>query len=83
MITIRNWSRDYDPQVLNNKTVIHGHQSVSLEKTKELLNNQESKVIPIDTGCVYSGTKGRRGHLTAIRLEDRALYYVVNLDNWG
>ncbi len=82
MTTIRNWSGDYDPRVLKGKVVIHGHQSVSLRETQKAADNENSKTIPIDNGCVYYGAKTDRGYLTAVRLEDRAVFSVINMDDW-
>ena len=49
------WSRreEYFNPLLNDRNIIHGHSPVSLKITqKQIMNN--SKVINIDGGCVYS-----------------------------
>lgn len=82
MTNIRNWSQDYDVELLQGKTVIHGHQSVPLAQTERAAADITSRTIPIDNGCVYFDTKPDRGYLTAIRLEDRKLFSTINLDKW-
>lgn len=61
---------EYLHPLLNDRIVIHGHSPVPLTITqKQIANN--SKVINIDGGCVYSNI--RYGKLIAIELNTRRL----------
>jgi len=64
----------YTNPLLINKTIIHGHQSITLSKCKEriLLKNN---IINIDTGCVYADKDGY-GTLTAYDCKANTLHFV-------
>jgi len=66
------WSRreEYFNPLLNNRTVIHGHSPVSLDITQKQITNN-SKVINIDGGCVYSST--HLGKLVAFEVNTRSI----------
>lgn len=83
MMNIRNWHSDYNPEVLGGKSVIHGHQSVSLDETRARIAMSSPRVVPVDTGCVYFRKRREFAYLTAIRLSDNALYTQINLDQLG
>lgn len=63
----------YENPLLMNKIIIHGHQPVTVEVCKEIVQSNKN-VINLDTGCVYSDMTGF-GILTAIELNTRFLYF--------
>jgi serine/threonine protein phosphatase 1 len=70
------WSRreNYKNLVFNDKIIIHGHTPVPLSVCREMVLSG-SKVINIDTGCVYDELGGY-GHLTAVELNKMELFSV-------
>jgi serine/threonine protein phosphatase 1 len=71
MVWIRKES--YNNPVLKDRVVIHGHTPIPLDMLKENIM-KTSKVIDIDTGCVYPGNEF--GKLTAIEIPSKTLYTV-------
>lgn len=61
----------YENPVFNGKTIIHGHRPKNLTYVKKLINNN-SNVIPIDTGCVYEKALGY-GYLSALEVNSKEL----------
>jgi serine/threonine protein phosphatase 1 len=70
------WTRNelYTNPAFNDKVIVHGHTPVALEVCRQMAK-QESKVINIDTGCVYSNLPGF-GYLTALEINTMRLYSV-------
>lgn len=66
----------YDNPVFAGKTIIHGHRPKTTDYVKKLIN-EKSKVIPIDTGCVYEKELGY-GNLSALEVNSMVLISVVN-----
>jgi serine/threonine protein phosphatase 1 len=54
----------YKHPLLQNKTIIHGHRPKQIGYIENLIR-QKSRVIPIDTGCVYEKEAGY-GNLSAL-----------------
>jgi serine/threonine protein phosphatase 1 len=67
----------YDNPMLSGKTVIHGHRPKTISYVKKLIN-EKSKVIPVDTGCVYEREFGY-GNLSALEVNSMTLYSVPNV----
>jgi serine/threonine protein phosphatase 1 len=67
----------YQNPVLSDKTIIHGHRPKTITYVRKLLA-EKSKVIPIDTGCVYDIQSGY-GYLSALEVNSMTLYSVPNL----
>ena len=67
---------DYENPVLRGKTIIHGHRPKTLEFVRKQISSK-SKVIPIDTGCVY-GLEIGYGYLSALDVNEMRLYPVPN-----
>lgn len=67
----------YNP-VFEGKIIIHGHRPKQLEYTKKLVG-EKSRVIPVDTGCVYGREMGY-GYLTAIEVNSMQVISVENID---
>jgi serine/threonine protein phosphatase 1 len=67
----------YDNPVFKGKTIIHGHRPKTLEYVKKQIN-EKSKVIPIDTGCVYENETGY-GNLSALEVNSMTLISVKNI----
>lgn len=65
--------------VLNNRKIIHGHTPRKLEDLKQIIQEPSTPVFNIDTGCAYSQITGM-GHLTAIELTKKKLFYTENID---
>lgn len=76
MLTIRNFN--YNAAKAQNKTVVHGHNPST---KSDLLNafNKQSKIQPLDNGCVYQDVPGY-GELVALELVSRELYWQKNID---
>ncbi|MBA4321934.1 MAG: serine/threonine protein phosphatase [Odoribacter sp.] len=66
----------YENPLLKGKTIIHGHRPKRQEYIKKLIN-ENSKVIPIDTGCVYDKDQGY-GVLSALDVGSMKLISVEN-----
>jgi serine/threonine protein phosphatase 1 len=66
----------YQNPMLSGKTIIHGHRPKTISNVQKLIR-EKSKVIPIDTGCVYEKEIGY-GHLSAIEINSMTLYSVPN-----
>jgi serine/threonine protein phosphatase 1 len=66
----------YQNPVLSEKTIIHGHRPKTVSFVQRLIN-EKSKVIPIDTGCVYDKESGY-GNLSAIELNSMTLFSIPN-----
>jgi serine/threonine protein phosphatase 1 len=56
----------YSNQMLNDFLIIHGHRPKTVDQVLQRINSG-SKVIPIDTGCVYGRELGY-GYLTALEV---------------
>jgi serine/threonine protein phosphatase 1 len=70
----------YNNPLLRDKTIIHGHRPKKIEHIMKLLS-ENSKVIPIDTGCVYEKEDGFGilsaldvGNMKLISVENNSLY---------
>jgi serine/threonine protein phosphatase 1 len=66
----------YQNPALSGKTIIHGHRPKTVSYVKKMIN-EGSKVIPIDTGCIYGEEMGY-GMLSALELNNMALFSVTN-----
>jgi serine/threonine protein phosphatase 1 len=66
----------YDNPALAGKTIIHGHRPKTTDWVKKMIN-EKSKVIPIDTGCVYDSELGY-GNLSALEINSMLLITVKN-----
>ena len=66
----------YDNPLLKGKTIIHGHRPKTTDWVKKAIN-EKSKVIPIDTGCVYEKELGY-GNLSALEVNSMNLLSVEN-----
>jgi serine/threonine protein phosphatase 1 len=64
----------YKNPVLSGKTIIHGHRPKTITYVEKLIS-ENSKVIPIDTGCVYAEESGY-GNLSALEVNSMRLYSV-------
>ena len=63
----------YVNSLLKDRTIIHAHAPVSLDITKKQITNN-SKVINIDAGCVYSTPN--LGKLIAYEVNTRSIFIV-------
>lgn len=61
----------YINPVFRGKTIIHGHRPKRVEYVEKLIR-EKSKVIPIDTGCVYDKELGY-GFLSALEVNEMKL----------
>ena len=66
----------YEHPELKNKTIIHGHRPKRVEFVQKLIN-ENSRVIPIDTGCIYENEAGY-GYLSALDVGAMKLISVKN-----
>ena len=68
MYWIRNWYPDIDPEKINGKIIIHGHQPRHFETLETDIQKMEQPVIDIDCGCVWNIRTGH-GRLCALDLD--------------
>jgi serine/threonine protein phosphatase 1 len=61
----------YSSLFFDRKTIVHGHRPKHPDYVKKLIKNQ-SRVIPIDTGCVY-GPESGYGYLSALEINSKEL----------
>ena len=75
------WSRtmEYEAGIIKNKTIIHGHTPITIDRIMKIVPYQSNKTLNIDSGCVYKNYPGL-GVLTAIDLDNRHLYLQNNID---
>lgn len=66
----------YENPVLRSKTIIHGHRPKTLEYVNKMISSN-SRVLAIDTGCVY-GRKLGYGYLSALDVKEMKLISVPN-----
>lgn len=64
---------EYFNPLLNDRNIVHGHSPVSLNITQKQITNN-SKVLNIDGGCVYSNT--RLGKLVAFEVNTSSILFV-------
>lgn len=64
----------YQNHSLSGKTIIHGHRPKTVSYVKKLIS-EKSKVIPVDTGCVYGKELGY-GILSALEVYSMDLFSV-------
>lgn len=60
------------------KTVIHGHRPKTPDFVRKIIASG-SDVIPVDTGCVYTGSPGL-GFLSALEVNSMNLISVMNIE---
>jgi serine/threonine protein phosphatase 1 len=68
----------YENPLLIDETIIHGHRPKRPEIIEKLIA-ENSKVIPIDTGCVYDKEMGY-GYLSALDVRNMKLISVENIN---
>lgn len=73
------WGRKYSNNVefLQDCVKVHGHNPVSYSDIQKCVNDQQSKIINLDGGCVYKNNK-LLGHLLALELDSRELFCIKN-----
>ena len=73
------WLRSfhYDGSKINDKKLFHGHSPTSIESLEMNIADSDSKVINIDTGCVYTRIKSL-GFLSAIDMDSLEVFSVRN-----
>lgn len=64
----------YNNPLLTGKTIVHGHNPVSVSKCEDIVESKLS-VINIDTGCVYKNNKGF-GRLTVFECNTGRILFV-------
>ncbi|MGE0021684.1 MAG: metallophosphoesterase family protein [Draconibacterium sp.] len=69
-----NCKESYTNPLLSDKTIVHGHNPVSVSKCEERVLSK-SNVISIDTGCVYKEYEGF-GKLTAYECNTQKILFV-------
>ena len=66
----------YGNPMLSGKTIVHGHRPKTVSFVEKLIS-ERSKIIPIDTGCVYEKETGY-GILSALEVNSMTLFSVTN-----
>jgi serine/threonine protein phosphatase 1 len=67
----------YENPLICEKTVIHGHRPKTISYVNKLIY-EKSKVIPVDTGCIYGRELGY-GNLSALEVNSMTLISVPNV----
>ncbi len=75
MLWLRSFQ--YDGSKINDKKLFHGHTPTSIESLEMNIADPGSKVINIDTGCVYTRIKSL-GILSAIDMDSLEVFSVRN-----
>ena len=68
----------YSHPALSGKTIIHGHRPKKISVVKETIE-AGSGVIPVDTGCVYTGHPGL-GILSVLEINTMKLISLENIE---
>ncbi|PSJ72674.1 serine/threonine protein phosphatase [Sphingobacteriales bacterium UPWRP_1] len=79
MLWIRNWYSDIKPQLLNGKTIVHGHTPTPDFLIMQMADAKPYMVQNIDAGCVYYKYPGL-GYLCAFNMDEHILYFQPNVD---
>jgi len=69
-----NCKEFYSNPLLENKTIIHGHNPISVLKCEKIVLSKLN-VLNIDTGCVFSDKEGF-GRLTAYECSTQRILYI-------
>ncbi|MCS7076663.1 MAG: serine/threonine protein phosphatase [Bacteroidia bacterium] len=69
----------YDARTFQNKTIIHGHTTMSLPVIQAQIQEKRS-VISLDNGCVYRDSL-YEGNLVCLNLDTFELYIQKNVEN--
>jgi serine/threonine protein phosphatase 1 len=77
MLVIRDFYTE--PNRLDHKTIIHGHNPIPYPDIKYILDNSNLEYIPLDAGCVYVDRPGL-GNLCIIRLNDLKVWVQPCID---
>ena len=82
MLTIRNMT--YCSNIFKGKSIVFGHNPHRLDVIENAIDTN-SKLIPLDNGCVYTKTKAidnleKMGNLLALNLDKRSLIIQPNID---
>lgn len=75
------WTKSFtpEPEKIEDRVIIHGHVSVSLDFLKAILADPQRKYIPLDTGCYYPDKPGM-GKLVALELNSLELLIQPNVE---
>ena len=75
------WTREeqYNPEITKGKKIIHGHTPVPFGQIKSGIENKNTNVINIDSGCVYTNLE-KLGTLTVLNMDNLELINVKNID---
>lgn len=82
MLKIRSFR--YDPVLLKNKKVVHGHDVKYMKKIMSAIDNDEP-IIPLDNGCIYNRPHKKydykkAGTLLCFDLDSKDLIQQKNID---
>lgn len=81
MLTIRDWYKDIDYDLLQDRLILHGHTPVTRNIIQMQLSNLDKwQVMNIDNGCILKGFSGFGG-LCAFCLNERWVEFQENVDN--
>ncbi|MGB0929819.1 MAG: metallophosphoesterase family protein [Chitinophagales bacterium] len=72
MLWLRYWYKDLNPELIDGRTIVHGHTPTHWELIKENIN--ENLPLDIDAGCVYEGHG--MGHLCALNMDDKTVEFL-------
>ncbi|MEZ4886177.1 MAG: metallophosphoesterase family protein [Chitinophagales bacterium] len=72
MLWLRYWYDDIKPQLIEGRTIVHGHTPTHHELIEEMLHDDSP--LDIDAGCVYEGHG--MGHLCALDMDNKTLSFL-------
>lgn len=78
-----NRSQKYPKDFMPEKVIIHGHTTELLSTIESIVNNPESRLIPLDAGCVYGDIYKGLGYLVALELDTFKLFRVKKMESHG
>lgn len=72
MLWLRYWYTDLNYELIEGRTIVHGHTPTHWELIKENIN--DNIPLDIDAGCVYEGPG--LGYLCALNMDDKTLEFL-------
>jgi len=77
MVSIRDY--EADTEILNGKTLIHGHVPIPIDLIAECITGQH-QIINLDNGCILNDHVKGYGNLICLNLDSYEFYVQPNID---
>lgn len=79
MLWIRNWYADIKPELLEGRTIVHGHTPTPQVMIERMNTKNPLIFLDIDAGCVYHKYP-EFGHLCAFNMDEKTLFFEPYID---